>query len=209
MFSVLLLMGGSSTRMKLNQNKVLLELNGKRIYQYSLDIFKKYDCEIICVINKNDESILKDELKNIKYTYGGSTRSESVKNGLKLVNTEYVLIHDAARPLIDNNLMDEIIKNIDLNSCILTYSPVIETIYTKDLTYLDRNNLISAKTPQGAPTKILKDVYNKDNYNFSDDISLIKNYYPNINIKLVESNNNIKITTISDLDIIKGLIKND
>ena len=207
MFSVLLLMSGSSTRMQMNQNKVLLDINGKMVYEYSLDLFKKFDCEIICVINKNDEEFLKDKLKGIKYTIGGNTRSESVYNGLKLVSTDYVLIHDAARPLITKELISNIIKEIDNESGILVYSDVVETIYTKDLNYLDRANLISAKTPQGVPTKILKDSYNKKTQEFTDDISLVKYYNPNINIKLIKSNdNNIKITTKKDLEIIKGLI---
>ena len=110
MVSVILLMAGRGTRMGIDKNKILLEVNGKPIFKYSLDLFSQYDFEIICVINELDKDYILPYLNNnIKYVYGGKNRTESVYNGLIKSSGDYVLIHDAARPLLSKNVVDEIL----------------------------------------------------------------------------------------------------
>ena len=58
MISVILLMAGSGSRMKIQDNKVFLPLENKMIFQYSLDLFLKLNCEVICVIRPEDEDKL-------------------------------------------------------------------------------------------------------------------------------------------------------
>ena len=214
MISVILLMAGTGNRMGADKNKILLEVNNKMLFEYPLELFKKYGFEIICVINKNDEEILKPYLKGIKYTYGGRERQDSVFNGLKMCSGDYVLIHDSARVLLNSNVIDDILNKIDKYDAILTYSKVKDTIKEiKDnkLITLNRDNLIAASTPQCGKKDLLVDAYNKaynDNKKFTDDISLIEYYYPNIEIGLVLANEeNFKVTTPLDYKILKELIK--
>ncbi len=200
--------------MKADKNKILLELNGKMLFEYPLELFKKYGFEIICVINKNDENTLKPYLKDVKYTYGGLTRGESVFNGLNKCNGDYVLIHDSSRVLLDSNTLDNILKITNDYDAILTYSNVKDTIKIKDndkLITLDRNDLIAASTPQCGKKELLLDAYTKafkDNKSFTDDISVIEYYYPNTKIGLVLQNEeNFKVTTPIDYKIIKEITK--
>lgn len=202
MISAILLMAGKGVRMNRNVNKALLPINKKPIYMYSLEKLLSLGFEVICVINKDDEDIILKLPKNVKYTFGGETRGESVLNGLKLVKGEYTIIHDAARPFISNEVLEKI--KADPTGPILCYLDVVDTIKLVDdnIKTLNRDKLIKAVTPQCAETKLLADVYTrafKDNLTFTDDISLIENYYPEIKIKLIKANNEaFKITTELD-----------
>ncbi len=211
MVSVILLMAGSGTRMKQNKNKILLPVKGKPIFTYPLNLFLKYNFEIICVIKKEDEEFIKPYLpSNVKITYGGKERKDSVLNGLNLATGDYVLIHDSARAFIDSNTIDKILELKNNDEAILSYLNVKDTIKEnvdgKYLT-LDRSKLIAASTPQCASLKNFKYVYNKakeDNYMSTDDISLIERYLPNIKINYVLANEeSFKITTPLDYELAK------
>ena len=110
MISVLLLMAGKGQRMKKNVNKALLDVLDEPIFIYPLKTFLSFNFEVVLVVSKDDyEEIKAMNLKNVKITLGGSTRQESVYNGLKAVTGDYVLIHDAARAFIDKETINKII----------------------------------------------------------------------------------------------------
>lgn len=212
MFSAIILMAGEGRRMNKNINKILLPLGNKKIYEYSLNVFLKSVDEVICVLNENDKNIIDDLPKNVKYTFGGKTRQESVYNGLKLVTNDYVLIHDSARPFINVDLIDEIKKELLNQNNVLVCTKCKDTIKEingNSLKTLNRNNLISAATPQSARLDILMDSYNKsfkDDKSFTDDLSIIEYYYPNVSTKLVYASDDIfKITTEFDYELAKLL----
>lgn len=214
MISVVLLMAGTGSRMGADKNKILLKINDKMLFEYPLELFKKYNFEIICVINKNDEKLLKPYLKDVKYVIGGDTRGESVFNGLSAATGDYVLIHDSARVMLANSVVDNIVNMANKYDAILTYSNVKDTIKVVDnnkLTTLNRNNLIAASTPQCGKKELLVDAYTKakkEGKSFTDDISVIEYYYPNTNIGLVLANEeNFKVTTPLDYKILKELLK--
>ncbi len=211
MNSLVLVMAGKGQRMNKNINKILLPLGDKPIYEYSINLFKEFDFEIICVINKDDEIIKED---GIIYTYGGKTRSESVYNGLKIAKGDYVFIHDAARPLLSKEVIINILNNLNKNEAYLTYLESVDTLKEIDndkIITLDRNKIIRALTPQCAKKDILIDSYDKafkDNKSFTDDISLIEEYHKEVKINLVKSNpENFKITTEFDYELAKVLVK--
>lgn len=212
MFSAIILMAGEGKRMNMNINKILLPLGNKKVYEYSLDVFLKAVDEVICVLNENDKDLINQLPKNVKYTFGGKTRQESVYNGLKLVSNEYVLIHDAARPFINidliNNIKEELLNQNNVLVC-TKCKDTIKEIDNGSLKTLNRDNLIKAATPQAAKKDILIDSYNKsfkDNKSFTDDLSVIEYYYPNIKTKLVYASDDIfKITTEFDYELAKLL----
>ena len=213
MISVILLMAGTGSRMKLSQNKILLDLNQKPVFMHSYDKFKKYDLEIVCVINPNDEEEIKKYVdENSILVYGGSSRQESVYNGLLKCNGDYIFIHDAARPLISEELIEELINNSSLQQPILTYFKCKNTVKNIEcgIKTLNRDNIIFAATPQCATLEDYLYCYNKakeEKFIATDDISLIEKYL-NKNIKLIESNEeNFKITTKLDYDLAKLILK--
>lgn len=212
MISVILLMAGVGSRMNMNQNKVLLQLNEKPVFLHSYDKFKKYGLEVICVINSNDEIEVKKYLNDATIVYGGSTRQESVYNGLLKCSGDYVFVHDAARPLISEELIKELIENSQSNKPILSYFKCKNTVkdITDGLKTLNRDNIIFASTPQCARLEDFMYCHKKaiqDNFIATDDISLLEKYLDK-EIKLIESNEeNFKITTKLDYDLAKLILK--
>ena len=212
MFSVILLMAGKGQRMKENVNKIRLPLGDKLVYEYSLETFLSLDFEVICVISKEDSDLISKLPNNVKYTFGGKTRQESVYNGLLLCSNDYVLIHDAARPFISRSVILEII-NSNLNNAKLVYQNVKDTIKINDngLKTLPREKLISASTPQCAPLSIFMNVFNlakREGYQATDDISLIEKYRSDVKIDLILGNEeNFKLTTPLDYELAKIIVE--
>ena len=111
-YSAIVLAAGSGSRTGLGFNKVLLEINEKKVLDYSLDIFiKDNKCtEIILVVSKNEYDYFSEAYIDVidKFIIGGSERQYSVFNALNEVSNEYVLIHDGARPYIKSSTINEI-----------------------------------------------------------------------------------------------------
>ncbi len=208
MYSAILLMAGKGERMKKDINKVLLPLGDKKIYEYSLKVLLETVDEVICVISENDSSLMKKLPKNVKVTFGGKTRQESVMNGLKLVSNEYVLIHDAARPFITKKLITDVKSSLSKNRNVLVCFKCKDTIKSiKDgvIETLDRDSLVRAATPQCAKRSYLYEAYKmslEDNMEFTDDLSVLEYYYPEIETELVFADDDLfKITTQTDYDL--------
>ncbi len=212
MFSAILLMAGKGERMKKDVNKILLPLGNKKIYEYPLKVFSEAVDEVICVISESDSQLLKKLPKNVKVTFGGKTRQESVLNGLKLVSNKYVMIHDAARPFITKELINSIKNKLVLNNSVLTCFECKDTIKQINdgvITTLDRKSLIRAATPQASIASYLLEAYKMsiaDNLSFTDDLSVLEYYYPEIKTELVYASDDLfKITTQTDYDLAQML----
>ncbi|MBR3617835.1 MAG: 2-C-methyl-D-erythritol 4-phosphate cytidylyltransferase [Acholeplasmatales bacterium] len=213
MYSAILLMAGKGTRMNRQENKVLLPLGNKKIYEYSLNVFLKTVDEIICVINEDDKDIITSLPKNVKWTFGGKTRQESVLNGIKLATNDFVLIHDAARPFITESLINDIKNKLTNNNCVLTCQKCKDTLKLVDgdvVSTLNRDRIIRAATPQAINRKLLLESYSKiQNEEFTDDVQIIEKYHPEIKTELIYASDDLfKITTNTDYKLAELLWRN-
>lgn len=93
---------------------------------------------------------------------GGATRTESVANGLDDLPDEasIVLVHDAARPLVDAATIDRVIERVRGGECAIAALPVVDTIKEVDgsgriVGTIDRARLWRAQTPQGFPREVI------------------------------------------------------
>lgn len=211
-YSVCILAAGKGSRTQLDFNKVFFKFNdGSSVLDRSIYLFAKdLDCkEIILVVAKHEQEYVEKlykSLDKVKITLGGKTRQESVSRGLRLVNSEYVFIHDGARPYLD---MEEVVKLkqtlLDYDACLLMVPSVdtvkiVENGFVKES--LDRSLLFNAQTPQCFKTSLLKECHQKafkDQKEATDDAQLVE-WYSNALIKVVTGNaSNIKITNPGDL----------
>ena len=213
MYSAILLMAGKGTRMNRQENKVLLPLGNKKIYEYSLNVFLKTVDEIICVINEDDKDIVTSLPKNVKWTFGGKTRQESVLNGIKLATNDFVLIHDAARPFITELLINDIKNKLTNNNCVLTCQKCKDTLKLVDgeaVSTLNRDRIVRAATPQAINRKLLLESYSKiQNEEFTDDVQIIEKYHPEIKTELIYASDDLfKITTNTDYKLAELLWRN-
>ena len=211
MNSAIILLAGSGSRMKMNKNKILLDINGKPVYSYSINTFYKLGFEIVCVVKDSEYDYFKANLPSYcKLCIGGATRGESVLNGLKEARGDYVFIHDGARPFISSDVISYIVNNVNKNEGALCYLNVKDTIKENNdgkLSTLKREKLIAAVTPQCGPREILMDSYIRginDKITFTDDMSLLEIYHPEVKINLVLANEEVfKLTTALDYEIAK------
>lgn len=214
-YSVILLIAGKGKRCNLDYNKIFFELNGKPLFLYALDVFRKdKKCEeIIVVYNENDFNILKEHLadyddKRIKLVAGGAERQDSVLNGLMVVTSDYVLVHDGARANINQNLINRVLegfKESDVVSLGLNVTDTIKKVSEKFET-VNRNNLYYVQTPQGAKTSVLIRCIQKANDDevlVTDDLMAVE-LYSDIRPVIVQGEkSNIKVTTQEDLSLLK------
>ena len=103
------------------------------------------------------------DLQDVVIVDGGRTRAESVANGLAAVDTEYVAIHDAARPLLTPELLDDLVAELVANpgaDAIIAAAPVTDTVKRvregRVAETLDRSELWGAQTPQVFRTAALR-----------------------------------------------------
>ncbi|HXD94259.1 MAG TPA: 2-C-methyl-D-erythritol 4-phosphate cytidylyltransferase, partial [Bacteroidia bacterium] len=108
MYAVVIVAGGTGSRMNNELPKQLIEINGKPIIVYSIEKFQHFnkDIQVIISLHKDYFDLFEKiksrfNLKNIQVVQGGDTRYQSVKNALAVLNpnTTIVGVHDAARPL--------------------------------------------------------------------------------------------------------------
>ena len=229
--TAIVLAAGSGSRMKSKTKKQFMEIKGKPVIWYSLFEFEKSRVdEIILVTGKEDidyckkEIVEKYNLKKIKNVVaGGSERYESVYNGLKEVTGNIVLIHDGARPLINNEIIDRSIEGTIKSDACVVGVPVKDTIKraNKEGYIIDtpnRSELWITQTPQSFKTDLVKMAYKKmkeelekgnTTLNITDDAMVVEEFTTN-QVRFVQGDyKNIKVTTPEDIDIAELFIELD
>ncbi|MCY3850411.1 MAG: 2-C-methyl-D-erythritol 4-phosphate cytidylyltransferase [Acidimicrobiaceae bacterium] len=133
---------------------------------------------------------------------GGPTRSESVRNGLAAVphNAEFVLVHDAARPLASDAIFESVIAAVCAGADAAT--PVIavaDTIRFRSGGALDRDELVAVQTPQAFRAEVLRLVH-QQSPEATDDVSLVADAGGRVELVAGEQRN-LKLTTSYDLEV--------
>ncbi|RHD13036.1 2-C-methyl-D-erythritol 4-phosphate cytidylyltransferase [Eubacterium ventriosum] len=229
--TAIVLAAGSGSRMKSKTKKQFMEIKGKPVIWYSLFEFEKSRVdEIILVTGKEDidyckkEIVEKYNLKKIKNVVaGGSERYESVYNGLKEVTGNIVLIHDGARPLINNEIIERSIEGAIKSDACVVGVPVKDTIKraNKEGYIIDtpnRSELWITQTPQSFKTDLVKMAYKKmkeelekgnTTLNITDDAMVVEEFTTN-QVRFVQGDyKNIKVTTPEDIDSAELFIELD
>lgn len=217
MNSVIIVAAGSGKRMNMDINKQFIKLNKKEIIAHTIDVFYKNENvdEIIVCIKKEEEELFKDKIinkysfKNIKIAYGGKERQDSIYNGLKCLDDkcDIVLIHDGARPFVDDRIINESIKVAREKKAVVVGTPVKDTIKVVCDGIINdtpnRVNLWSAQTPQVFEYKLITRAYEEayeNNYYGTDDSMLVENIGQEVAM-IMGSYDNIKITSPEDISI--------
>tara|TARA_B100000242_G_scaffold15565_1_gene9581 strand:- start:2193 stop:2849 length:657 start_codon:yes stop_codon:yes gene_type:complete len=208
---VLILGAGSGTRMNMKLPKQYILIKDKPIIFHTIEKFGHFD-EIIVVINKNHISFFKEYINDSKYknkiklVFGGKTRTESVRNGLKYIDeNSNVAIHDAVRPLISKAMINKMISSVK-NNCIVPGIKLKDSarVYKNgEAVYINREKIIIIQTPQCFYAKDIKEAYsNLQDFSLTDDASVFE--MNGGKIEVIEGEEyNIKVTTPFDLEIVK------
>ncbi len=209
--------GGGS---RMGAEKTFLNLAGRPVIAWSVEVLQhnKNISEIVLVLHKNnvDEgrrlATDKGWTKVKTVCAGGNLRQDSVKKGLASIrDCQLVLVHDAARPFLTDELIDEGIEAARSGGSAVAAVPVKDTIKQVDeegivTATLPRNRLMAVQTPQVFRFKILKDAYASLAGEVTDDAAAVER--TGLKVKLYNGDyENIKITTREDLALAEIIAK--
>ncbi len=217
-YSAIILAAGSGLRTGLNTNKILIQINGRCVVDYSLKFFQNdQNCgEIILVVSKRDFHDLNEKYSNpmTKVIIGGLYRQDSVYNALKIAVNDYVMVHDGARPFILKDNVDDIFDSFLEYPSITLGVKVKETIQeiegNRVVRTLDRNSLIITQTPQGFKRDILIKAHQlafDDTYFGTDDTVLVERYLDIMAFVVKGDYRNVKLTTLDDINLLEVILK--
>lgn len=198
--------GGNSTRME-GINKLTLIINKVSGFTtlessvYPFIISPKID-DVVIVISKNaeDEAIrLANKYPKIRIVLGGATRGESVKNALDVVSSDYVLIHDGARPYLTTALVDRLVDDVIKEDSAIPYVDAIDSeYYLENGEYLIRDKVKKIQTPQAFKTDLIKAAIKKSDLTAGDEGVIFNKYVKPIHL-VKGDEDNVKITTKHDI----------
>ncbi len=212
--------GGKGTRMGNKIPKQFLHLMGMPVLCHSVLAFKHAfkQINIIVVAPKDDvdsaETILKSYVPKINVTIvtGGDTRFQSVKNGLNAVNGNgIVFIHDAARPLLSQEVIQRCFEGAMENGTAIPAVSVVDSIRMVDdngnTLPLNRDKVKIIQTPQTFRTEIILPAFKQEyNSGFTDEATVVEAM--GTKVQLVEGDiDNIKITNPADLILADIILK--
>ena len=217
MFDLILLLAGKGTRSGLDYNKIKYIVDGKPLYQYSINEFRKskYLNKIILVVNKDDLDYFNniEDFKNDRFIIcvGGKERQDSVLSGLVHSSADIVLIHDGARANVRIEDIDQVYEKTEEYDVACLAVKEKNAIKRVDGNFIneniDRENVYLMQTPQGAKRELLKKALENVDHIVYDDIQAIKDVCGIDAYLVLGHEDNIKVTSNDDLDLISYLIK--
>ncbi|WP_195781463.1 2-C-methyl-D-erythritol 4-phosphate cytidylyltransferase [Priestia megaterium] len=213
-YEIIVLAAGQGKRMKAGRNKQFLTIQNVPLIIHTLQKFEQdpWCSGIVLVVNEKEVGIFEELLteypiqKVQSLTVGGDERQYSVYNGLKsLKQAQMVLIHDGARPFVQQNTIHELVEKAASDKAAVLAVPVKDTIKRVEqgtvIETVERSSLWAIQTPQAFLFDVVMDAHEKaktNEYLGTDDASLVEKAGQKVSI--VEGNyDNIKLTTPEDL----------
>lgn len=214
-YQVVIPAAGSGSRMGAGQNKLFLSLSGLPIIIRTLRVFEADPwCKgMVLVIKEEERAWFERELikhsiqKVVALVTGGAERQYSVHLGLKVVSYDLVLIHDGARPLINQTDIHSVVEKAKETSAAVLAVPVKDTIKRVQETIVmetvERQSLWAMQTPQAFRLSLIlkaHDLAAAAGKLGTDDAELVEALGESVYV--VQGNyKNIKVTTKEDLII--------
>ena len=234
--AAIVLAGGKGTRMGSDTPKQFLEVEGHPLIYYSLKAFENsFVDEIVLVCSKEDvercttEIVEKYEFSKVKgVVAGGTERYHSVYNGMKALRCIYegdnrnpadiVMIHDGARPLVSQDIINRVYEAAELYHAAVAAVPAKDTVKMADTegfaTETLRRDLVwLMQTPQAFDFYEIYEAYSRLIDSEADlaekgikvtDDAMVLELFSERRVKFVEGDqSNIKVTTPDDLHLLR------
>lgn len=224
--------GGSGTRMGLDIPKQFVNIYDKPVIIYTLEGFERHpmidEIEVVCIDGWHD--VLKAYARKFGITKlkrvvsGGKTGQESIRNGVfalegYLSDDDTVIIHDGIRPLVDKEVLTDVIVTCRKYGNAVTSMPYNEQIFVVDdelstVKYIPRETIRRVATPQAYKFGKLDKAYHEA---FEKKIGIYGSSYTNTMMAdlgerlyfAAGSDKNIKLTTRDDLELFKAYLKTE
>lgn len=204
---------GAGERMAADRPKAFVRFRGRTLLAASLKVFDDHPGidGVVCVVPAGYEeraTLVIDDLCADKVSAavaGGATRVDSVGEGLHALpeSAAFVLVHDAARPLVSHDVVDRVLGALaDGAEAVVPGVPIPDTVKRVAggvvVETLLRDGLVAVQTPQGFPRDVLVEALGVDPEGVTDCASLAERAGRSVTV--VEGDPaNFKITTPDDL----------
>ena len=226
-FSAVIVAAGRSQRFldKFNRpglrSKVFLNWQGRPIFLHSVErLLRWIDGEIALVVRPEDSPYFEEAMKDfwglarVRLVAGGARRQDSVRNGLlSLTETEFVAIHDAARPVVPDEVwarLSEIIKTSEACIPVIRVAETVKEIDSEGRVSKthDRSKLVRVQTPQLFQFLLIRDLHEKlsdSTLDFTDDAMICE--AAGVRVMTCEGSAlNVKVTTPEDVEMLERLV---
>lgn len=225
---VILLAGGIGKRMEANIPKQFIEVEGKPIIVYSIENFQKNnqidDIVVVCLkewIERLQGLVEKYSLHKVKWIIeGGKTGHDSIRNGVffledKISLEDYIIVHDAVRPILPQMVINEVLRIADdygnASASIACHPPIV---YTDDFISgdkdVDRDHVMLTASPQAyiysLALKCYRQAEQENIHNTTFTSSLLIHCGERVYFAK-GTTCNIKITTKADIALFRALLK--
>ena len=195
--TLIILSAGNSTRFNYPIKKQWIRINKEPLWLFVANRLNSFYSFKDTIITANEKDVkIYEKLTSYKVVKGDKQRQLSLKNALKYVNTEYVMVTDVARACINKEIIKNLIKNPA--DCTAPYLKPVDTVVFNNKT-IDRNEVKLIQTPQLSKTKILKKAL-ESNKIFTDERGAIEAIGGEIKY-IKGSEESKKITYFKDLNL--------
>lgn len=229
MITAMILAGGVGSRVGADRPKQFIEVFGKPVLAYTVEIFQNNPAidAIEIVWHKNwkdylDKMVEKYDLSKVKWIAdGGETFQDSVLNGIenlkgKIMDDDYVLIQYGAAPFTSDKIVDDVIRAMKEKGSAVTATPCYQLMGSNDVngtsrTWVDRDKYIQIACPYGFQFLYLLDIYKS-----AEEKGLLNTIKPHTTSLMYAlgdtiyqaygDQTNIKITTREDLNLFEGYV---
>jgi len=220
--SAVVVAAGRSQRMGFD--KLLTPLAGRPLLLHTLErlLLSGVPAEIILVVRPGSEQEMEAlvaplrEQGSIRLVPGGAQRQDSVQAGLQAVSdsSEYVLVHDAARPFVTRELIDVVLAAAKMTGAAVCGAPCSDTLkeVAEDgqvVQTIDRSKLWMVQTPQIFRTSLLREAYanaQQTGATFTDDTAVVEQMGHPVQVVLYHGIN-LKVTTPSDWKLAEACLQ--
>ena len=227
----IIIAGGVGSRMGQSIPKQFINVYDKPVLLYTLESFEKHPMvdviEVVCIEGwENVVWSYADQYKISKLKWivkGGNSGQESIRNGVynledKCSDDDIVIIHDGIRPLVDAEVLSDVINKAQKYGNAVTSLPYNEQIFVVSqedenttTKFIPRETIRRVSTPQAYRFELLDSKYHEA---FDKKIGIYGSHYTNtmmveLGVRLyfaAGSDKNIKLTTPDDLEMFKGFL---
>jgi 2-C-methyl-D-erythritol 4-phosphate cytidylyltransferase len=220
MLSAIIVAAGSSERMGFD--KLFALVSGKPVIAHTIAAFENTKCvDEIIVVGRADSlgelrKVIGKPTKVKQIVAGGTERSDSVRAGLDQVDpkSDFVAVHDAARPMITPEKITRVFEAARTNSAATLAETINDTLKRADADLavtgsVDRDGVYAMQTPQVFDKKLLQEAYDlvaRKKISVTDEVSAVE--LLGRKITLVPNHDfNFKITYPRDLPLAEFVLK--
>src|SRR6476619_7993403 len=220
MLTAIIVAAGSSKRVGFD--KLFSKLGDRSVLEHALAAFEEAESVSEIIIVCRDPKLVQDAINRAggrkvrAMVRGGERRQDSVQAGLKELaeNSEFVAVHDAARPLITPREIERVFSAARKHGAAVLAAPSTDTLKFADANQvvsgsIDRQNVFAMQTPQIFRRQLLVDAYQRvaeDSVTITDEVSAIEHAGGKIAI-VAAADSNLKITYAGDLPVAEFILE--